>query len=147
MWIHAVFRFDAFGGIPQAGVDKQTVHVRMLAANLLDRVADITELCKITQHHREFFILDSLDQQKLYNGARNIEILVWRLSNKRDQNSHLFLLTNEAEGDISNLSFERIFGKMVALQDMMARIILDKTNRAINYVVHKLATASFIPLL
>ena len=94
----------------------------------------------------EFFLLDTLDQQKLYNSARNIEILVWRLSNKQDQQGRLFFLTNEAEGQISNLSFERIFGKMIAIQDMMARIIADKTNRTINYVVHKLATATFLPV-
>jgi len=96
--------------------------------------------------HTEFFILDTLDQQKLYNSARNIEILVWRLSNKRDNQGRLFLLTNEAEGQINNLSFERIFGKMIAIQDMMARITVDKTNRTISYVVHKLATATFLPV-
>jgi hypothetical protein len=29
-------------------------------------------------------MLDALDQQKLYNSARYIEILVWRLSHKEN---------------------------------------------------------------
>lgn len=94
----------------------------------------------------EFFLFDSLDQQKLYNCARNIEILVWRLSNKRDKHNSLFLLTNSREGEEANLSFERLFGKMIALQDMLARITADRTNRTINQVVHSLATSAFMPI-
>lgn len=93
----------------------------------------------------EFFLFDSLDQQKLYNSARNIEILVWRLNNRRDSQGNLYILTNGQDGETANLSFERMFGKMIAIQDMMARITADRTNRAINRVVHTLATATFLP--
>ena len=39
----------------------------------------------------ELFIVDFLDPQDLYNSARNIEILVWRLSNKKNAHGNLFL--------------------------------------------------------
>jgi hypothetical protein len=94
----------------------------------------------------EFYIIDDLDQQKLYNSARNLEIILWRLKNKRDSKGRPFLITNELNGRIDNLSFERIFGKMIAIQDMMAMITADKTNRAINKVVHSMATAAFMPI-
>ncbi len=97
-------------------------------------------------HQEEFFMIDSLDQQKLYNSARNIEILVWRLSNRRDGKGRLYLLTNGRDGDVENLSFERLFGKMIAVQDMMARVQEDRTNRAINMVVRSAASAAFMPL-
>ena len=96
-------------------------------------------------NQNEFFMFDSLDQQKLYNSARNIEILVWRLSNKRDKNNVPYLLTNGLTGEPANLSFERLFGQMIVVQDMMARIIADRTNRTINRVVHSLASAAFLP--
>ena len=94
----------------------------------------------------EFYMLDFLDEQKLNNSARNIEILVWRLSNKKDENENLFLLTNGVDGNISNLSFERIFGKMIAIQDMMASVVSGRTNRTINNVVKSVTSASFLPI-
>jgi hypothetical protein len=94
----------------------------------------------------EFYMLDFLDQQKLNNSARNIEILVWRLSNKRDENGDLFLLTNGVDGNVSNLSFERIFGKMIAIQDMMASVVAGRTNRTINNVMKSVTSASFLPI-
>jgi hypothetical protein len=104
-----------------------------------------TMVHKSYNNQNEFFMFDSLDQQKLYNSARNIEILVWRLSNKRDKNSEPYLFTNGLAGEPTNLSFERLFGQMIVIQDMMARIIADRTNRAINRVVHSLASAAFLP--
>lgn len=93
----------------------------------------------------EFFILDTLDQQKLYNSARNIEILVWRLGNRLDSHGLPFLLTNSLAETERNLSFERLFGKMIAIQDMMARIMEDRTHRLINKVVTSAASA-FLPV-
>ena len=103
-------------------------------------------ILKSYNDQREFYIIDTLDQQKLYNSARNIEILVWRLSNKKKSSGQLFLLTNESTGEVTNLSFERLFGKMISTQDMMARIVADKTNRTITFIVHRLATAAFLPV-
>ncbi len=94
----------------------------------------------------EFFIFDELDQQKLYHSARNIEILVWRLSTRRDSGGKPLLLTNSLPGESPNLSFERRFGKLISLQDMLARIIAQKQKRLINVVTHTLASMAFIPL-
>jgi hypothetical protein len=92
--------------------------------------------------HTETYMLDSLDPQKLYNSARNIEILAWRLSHRRDKNGKLFLLTNSTKS-VANLSFERLFGKMIALQDMIAEIIADRSQRTINKIVQSIV---FLPV-
>ncbi len=147
--------FDRPGDLRFAELDKQhDIKAILLAFDPEfsgDRVfALMAGLCgMISQSYNfqdEFFLLDRLDGQKLYNSARNIEILVWRLSNKRDQAGRLFLLTNGEENGVANLSFERLFGKMIALQDMLATIIADRNNRTINTVVHGIATAAFIPI-
>jgi len=86
---------------------------------------------------REFFILDQLDPQKLYNSARNVEIAAWKLDHDRDSDGELFLLSNSVEGEDRNLSFERLFGKIIALQDAMAKLIAYKQNRSIRAIVHR----------
>lgn len=92
----------------------------------------------------EFFLLDQLDQQKLYNSARNIEVLAWRLRSRKQKNGQPFFITT-GTGDVINLSFERLFGKMIAHQDMMAVIVAQKTKRTINLVVHGISTF-FLPI-
>ena len=93
----------------------------------------------------EQFILDYLDQQSLYNSARNIEILVWQLKERRKPNGELFLLTNSLEADEINLSYERLFGKLISLQDTMALIVAKRTERVIKKVVHIMGM-SFLPV-
>jgi len=93
----------------------------------------------------ESFMFDSQDPDVLETSARNIEILVWRLKNNRDVAGNPFLITSEYDGRIDNLSFERLFGKLIALQDMMARIAGDAGDRRVTKVVHT-ATSVFIPL-
>ncbi len=93
----------------------------------------------------EFFLLNQLDEQKLYNSARNIEILVWRIRNKHKKNNKLFILTDEINENITNLSFERILGKLISIQDIMALIIADKNNRIINKIIFSTTTA-FLPI-
>jgi hypothetical protein len=98
-------------------------------------------------HKTEVYILDSLDPQKLYNGARNIEIAVWRLSNAKKATGELMLLTNGTDPNgVANLSFEREFGKLIATQDLIARVIEDKTNRAIRFSVVNAASLVFLPI-
>ncbi len=94
----------------------------------------------------EFFLLDELDQQKLYNSARNLEVVAWRLNNHRQQDGSLFLLSNGSHNGIANLSFERLFGKMISLQDMMAKVVSGKTDRAINTVIHGVASSTLLPI-
>jgi len=95
---------------------------------------------------QEFFMLDELDQQKLYNSARNLEIIAWRLNNFRDDKGALLLLSNGYQDGIANLSYERLFGKMISLQDMMAKIVSGKNDRAINTVVHSVASTTLLPI-
>jgi hypothetical protein len=52
---------------------------------------------------------------------------------------------SSGEGDELNLSFERLFGKMINAQDMMAQIMADRSNRTIKNVIQTLVTA-FIPI-
>ena len=59
----------------------------------------------------------TLDPQKLYNFARNIEIAA-----------------------------EREFGKMIGYQDLTARIAAQRSNRIIRRIVQNLATAVFLPI-
>lgn len=102
-------------------------------------------LFKAYGERRELFMLDKLDPQKLYNSARNIEIVAWRLAHKRDASGRLLLLTNSTSGTI-NLSFERLFGKMIANQDMISEIIVGRANRTINKIFHSIAQAMFLPV-
>ncbi len=94
----------------------------------------------------ELYILDFLDAQNLYNSARNIEILVWRLSHRKDADGTLFLATNQCAGPVRNLSFERLFGKLISLQDTMARIVASQTGRMITRTVHQAAGMVFLPI-
>jgi hypothetical protein len=94
--------------------------------------------------HRSFYIYNMLDAQKLYNSARNIELASWLIRTKYDSDNKLFLLSS-GDGDELNLSFERLFGKVINAQDMMAQIMADRTNRTIKNVIQTLATA-FIPI-
>ena len=91
----------------------------------------------------EQFMFDSLDAQKLFNAARNIEVMAWRLSASRDAQGKLLLLSNSQPGEEENLSYERLFGKMIAIQDMMAFVIADKWNRGIN---HAVVNVMFLPM-
>lgn len=93
----------------------------------------------------EFYVLDDLDPQKLYNSARNIEIAAWKLANARDAAGNLLLLSNEMQAQ-QNLSFEREFGKMIGNLDLLARIIADKTNRTVVKVIQNMASAVFLPV-
>lgn len=94
----------------------------------------------------EFFIYSELDGQQLYYSARNLEIALWRISTYRDDHGAPFLLTNSMNGKVHNLSYERLFGKMIALQDILAKIIADKNQRFIKTVAQNVATMAFFPI-
>jgi hypothetical protein len=94
--------------------------------------------------HRKLYFYNMLDAQKLYDSARNIELASWLIRTKHDSNNTLFLLSSD-EGGKMNVSFERLFGKMINAQDMMAQITADRSNRTIKNVLQTLVTA-FIPI-
>jgi len=94
----------------------------------------------------DIYLTDTLDPQKLYNAARNVEIAAWKLANARDAKGQLLLLSNEGAGDVQNLSFEREIGKLIAYQDVMAQVSAQRTNRTIRRTVQFIATAVFLPI-
>jgi len=94
----------------------------------------------------EFYLIDTLDPQKLYNCSRNVEIAAWKLANARDARGDLLLVSNELGTDARNLSFERELAKIIAYQDAMAQIAAQRTNRTIRRIVQTLATAVFLPI-
>ena len=101
------------------------------------------------EEKNEFFMFDSLDPQKLYNSARNLEIAAWKLANARDAAGNLLLLTNEAPTpqQPANLSFEREFGKMIGNLDLLSSMIADRGHRTIARTSQSIATAVFLPVL
>jgi len=131
----------------QAGINK--AFREDFAGDRIDALMSglLTMVMATYDHKTEVYLLDSLDPQKLYNGARNIEIAVWRLSNARKANGELMLLSNSIDpGGAPNLSFEREFGRIIAIQDLIARVIEDKTHRAIRFSVINTASLIFLPI-
>ena len=96
-------------------------------------------------YNDEVFIFDSLSPEPLLTSAHNVEVLSWRLRNSRQDNGEPFLVASEYRGVVDNLSFERLFGKLIVLQEMMARIAGDADDRAVTKIVHT-AGSVFIPL-
>ena len=98
-------------------------------------------------HRREFYLLTEVDAQKLYNAARNTEAVAWKLSNARNAQGEPILHTNSTDpGGVANLSFEREFGKLIGIQDTLAKIIEDKSNRAIRFGAVNVAKMVFLPI-
>jgi hypothetical protein len=93
----------------------------------------------------ELFIHDKLNGPALLTSARNVEILLWKLKHNRRPDGSPYLITYEYQGVIDNLSFERLFGKLIVLQEMMARIAGDRNDRAVTRSVHTVSSV-FLPL-
>lgn len=98
------------------------------------------------EYRSESYMFDQLNEQKLYQSARNVEILIWQLGHLQGNTSKPLLLTNSLAGEVDNLSFERLFGKLIALQDMMAVIVSQQNDRLITTVTHNVASMVFFPL-
>ena len=104
-----------------------------------------TMLAKAHGNKTEFYLTDKIEPQNIYNVARNIEIAAWKLSNARDAEGNLYLLTNEISDKDRNLSFEREFGKMIGRTDLYAIALAEKSQRLISRVIQSFATAAFLP--
>lgn len=94
-----------------------------------------------------FYLSHQYDPQKIYYLARNVEIAAWRLKSKRDAGGRLYLLSTgqDAQG-VVNTSFDRLIGKLIALQDHFAQIVADTSNRRIKNVIQSVASAVFFPI-
>ena len=95
----------------------------------------------------DFYVLDDLNEQKLYNCARNVEIAIWKMSSARSATGELLLLSNELDPANPNLSFEREFGKVIGLLDFLSRIVADKNGRTVTRLTQSIATAVFLPVI
>ena len=95
----------------------------------------------------EFYIIDSIEPQNLYNLARNYEIVVWMLSTKKNADGKLYLLSNEMNSDVTNLSFEREFGKMIGRTDYFAYTLSEKTERVITRFIQGAVGTVLIPFI
>ena len=98
------------------------------------------------EHKQEFYILDGLNETKLYNCARNMEIAIWKLGNDRNAAGQLFLLSNELDPANRNLSFEREFGRQTGLLDFMARIVADRNGRTLSRLTQSVVSSVFLPV-
>ncbi len=98
----------------------------------------------------DFYLLDDLNEQKLYNCARNIEIAIWKLSSTRkgvgEASHEPMLLSNELDPNNPNLTFEREFGRIIGLLDFLSKIVADKHGRTLTRFSQSLATAIFLPV-
>lgn len=117
-----------------------------------DRVFGLTAgllfmLMEAYNNKRNFYLFQAPDPQNLYNLARNIEIAVWKLGNSYDEKGELYLYSNSIGFEETYLSYERLFGKLIGLQDTMAIIISGRTNRTITKVIQQMASAIFLPIL
>jgi len=104
-----------------------------------DRVAAFIIACDdtiVTAHggKRDFYYLDGIDPQHVYNAARDMEIALWLLATRRNAQGQPLLLADEI-GPQRNLSFEREFGKIIGRLDLLAIVMTERYRRAgINYV-------------
>lgn len=95
---------------------------------------------------QEFYVLDELNEQKLNNAARNLEIAIWKLASARNEAGEPFLLSNEIDPANRNISFEREFGRVIGLLDFMAKIVADRHGRTLSRATQSVATAIFLPV-
>ncbi len=104
-----------------------------------------TMIMRAYDNHENFYMHNLLEAQKLYDSARNLELAAWLLRSKHKKDGTPFLYSTGAEGEEINLSFERLFGKMINAQDMLAQIMADRTHRQIKNSIQTVLTA-FIPI-
>ena len=151
--IERVFRGTRVPAFVELGQTRGTTSIRLAfrpdyeGDRVLAFVAGLTSMIQLAfNDQREFFLVDELDPQKIYNSARNIEIAAWQLGTMRQSNGQLFLLSNSTDDEPRNLSFERLFGNLIAQQDVLALILAERSNRTLRKVIQRLAGAVFLPI-
>lgn len=130
--------------------DTTAIHLAFTPEFTGDRVLALitglqTMLIKAHGGNTQFYASTKLEAQNIYNAARNIEIAVWKLSNNRDANGKLLLVSNDMNAKEQNLSFEREFGKMIGRTDLFAITLAEKSQRLVTRIIQNFATALFLP--
>ncbi|MGB0722984.1 MAG: hypothetical protein ACPGU7_11395 [Gammaproteobacteria bacterium] len=106
----------------------------------------VSMIYKAYGNRTEVFLLSEVDPQSVYHSARNVELVVWLLGKERDERGELLLYTNSQAGEPLNLSYERLFGKIIARQDLVAHLLADRENRTIRAVITSFASLVFFPI-
>ena len=103
----------------------------------------------ITAHggKTEFFLLDGVEAQHLYNAARNVETAAWLPAQRRNAQGQPLLLADEIGAQGRNLSFEREFGKIIARLDLLAAFTTEKYRRAAISYVQGMVGGTFLQFL
>ena len=140
------WRFAALGHRRDLEAMRIALHPEFRGDRVQALIVGLASMVQSALGDREvFYMLDDLAPQHLYNAARNVEIVAWKLASTRDAAGSLLLLSNEI-GEVSNLSFEREFGRVIGLLDALADIVEDETERTVTRVVQNLTTAVFLPV-
>lgn len=140
------WQFDALGGAQDTAAIKLALNPQYSGDRVLALVVGMQSMMFRAHGNKSaFFLTDSIEPQSLYNAARNIEIAVWKLTNAKNAQGELLLLTNSQPGEVQNLSFEREFSKMIARTDLLALTLAEKSQRFISRLTQSISTAPFLP--
>lgn len=98
----------------------------------------------VTAHggRTEFYLTDSFNAEYIHNAARNIEKAAWMLGQRRDDQGHPLLLSNEP----GNLSYAVEFGKMVARLDLLTHVLEERYRRMGANYAQSLLFINFLPV-
>ncbi|MFK5986110.1 MAG: hypothetical protein QM479_11895 [Pseudomonadota bacterium] len=141
-------------GLPELGGKRsaEAIHLAFDESYKGDRVAALISglhnmLLDAYGGNTQFYLHDTFYPQKIYNLARNFEVAFWKLGHDRNARGELFLLTNAtAISLVLNLSFERLYGKLISLHDQMAVVMANSSNRYIKNIIQRVATMVFLPI-
>lgn len=110
-------------------------------------MAGLTDMLKSSYSYQsEFFIYSELDGQKLYYSARNLEIALWRMKTQKLDHNEPLILTDSRQGEAVSHSYERLFGKLIGQQDILAKVVAGKNRRVIKTIAQNVAAMAFIPI-
>lgn len=105
-----------------------------------------TMLLKAHGGKSNFYFMQELDPQIIYHYARNLEVAAWKLSHSKREGGQPYLISNTQSGQVSNLSIEREFGKMIGRTDLLAFTLSETSQRTITRVIQNVASTIFLPI-
>jgi len=98
------------------------------------------------EHKEEFYVLDALNEVKLFNCARNMDVVIWKLGHDRTAAGEPYLLSNELDPARRNLSFEREFGRLMGILDFLAKVVADRNGRNFSRLTQTVVGTIFLPV-
>ena len=133
--------------------DAETIETELMIADMESIERRLTGLAKKLRGGDQ----DTLDQDRLLRAAlklleagqpaRNLEVAVWMLAQRRSAKGTPLLLADEINASERNLSYEREFGKVIARLDLLALVTTEKYRRAVIGYVQGLAGSTFLQFL